>query len=526
MAVGSLETPSLHARSHAMAASLVGAIALAKLALNVVFHGRYGYFRDELYYIVCSDHLAWGYVDHPPLSIVILKLTRLFAGDSLFAIRFPAALATAFTIVFTALIARRLGGGRFAQGLAALSVALAPIVLGNGAVFSMNAFDLLFWAVGSYVLVLILTGGSPRLWLLYGVIVGAGLMNKYSMLFFGAGTVAALLFTPRRRDLLQPWIWLGGLIAALIFLPHVLWEVRHGWPTLEFIHNATTQKNAPISAAEFLRSQPTLTGFGQAIVWLAGIVFFVRARGTASIRALAWMFPIVAAIMIAGNSKPYYLSPIYFPFIAAGAVAIEAASTAALHWIRWIVAGAIVILGIVVLPFTVPVLPVDQFIRYQQALGVKPGTDERDTMGDLPQYYADMFGWEEMVATVATVYEQLTPDERQHAVIYVRNYGEAAALDFFGGRYGLPKATCAHNNYWYWGSGDPDMRVAIVFGGRATLEDNLADLKGPGRFDDVTLAATTRCEHCRPSENGRMIFVCRGPHFTFQEIWPHERHFI
>ena len=521
-----VEAPSLPAPGRTTAVWLVGAIALAKLALNVAFHGRYGYFRDELYYIACSDHLAWGYVDHPPLSIVILKLTRLVAGDSLFAIRFPAALATALTIVLTALIARRLGGGRFAQGLAALSVALAPIVLGNGAVFSMNAFDLLFWALGSFVLVLILTGGTPRLWLLYGFIVGAGLMNKYSMLFFGAGTVAALVLTPRRRDLLLAWIWLGGLIAALMILPHVLWEVRHGWPTLEFIHNATAEKNAPISAAEFLRSQPTLTGFGQAIVWVAGLVFFGRARGNASVRALALMFPIVAAIMIAGNSKPYYLSPIYFPFIAGGAVAIEAASREALRWTRWIVVGAILFLGAVALPFTVPVLPVDQFIRYEQALGVKPATDERDVMGDLPQYYADMFGWEEMVAKVAAVYERLTPDERQHTVIYVRNYGEAAALDFFGHRYGLPRATCAHNNYWYWGSGDPDMRVAIVFGDRRTLEDNLADLKGPGRFDDVSLAATTRCEHCRPFENGRMIFVCRGPHFTFEEIWPHERHFI
>jgi hypothetical protein len=525
-AVGSLDAHPRGTRSDRTGLLLVGGIALARLALNVAFHGRYGYFRDELYYIACSDHLDWGYVDHPPLSIAILKLTRLIAGDSLFAIRFPAALATALTAVLTALIARRLGGGRFAQSLAALSVALSPIVMGSGAVYSMNAFDLLFWAMGAYVLVLILIDGSPRLWLLYGTIVGLGLMNKYSMLFFGAGTVAALMLTPRRRDLLQPWIWLGGIIAALIVLPHVLWEVQRGWPTLEFIHNATAQKNAPMSVGEFLRAQPMLTGFGQALVWLLGIAFLFRARRNSSIRALAWMFPIVAAVMIGGNSKPYYLAPIYFPLIAAGAVAIEAASTGALRWVRPIVAGAVVVLGLVALPFAVPVLPVDRFIRYQQALDVKPGGDERDQMGDLPQYYADMFGWEAMVAQVAAAYERLTPDERLHTVIYVRNYGQAAAVDFFGRRYGLPKATCAHNNYWYWGPGDPEMRVAIVVGARRTLEDNLADLKDPGRFDEATLAATTHCEHCRPSENGRMIFICRGPHFTFQEIWPAERHFI
>jgi hypothetical protein len=505
---------------------IVAALTLAKLALNVAFHGRYGYFRDELYYIACSDHLDWGYVDHPPLSIAILKLTRLIAGDSLFAIRFPAALATALTIVFTAFIARRLGGGRFAQSLAALAVALSPIVLGSGAVYSMNAFDLLFWALGAFVLVLILTGGSQRLWLLYGVVVGVGVMNKYSMLFFGAGTVAALMLTPRRRDLLEPWIWMGGIIAVVIVLPHVLWEVRRGWPTLEFIHNATAEKNAPLSVGEFLRTQPMLTGFGQALLSLIGFAVLLRARGNTSVRALAWMFPIVTAVMVAGNAKPYYLSPIYFPFIAAGAVATEAGLAGALRWGRPIVTGAVAVLALVALPFVVPILPVDRFIRYQQALDVKPGSDEREAVGDLPQYYADMFGWDAMAAQVAAVYEHLTPEERQHTVIYVRNYGQAGALDFFGRRYGLPKATCAHNNYWYWGTGDPEMRVAIVFGARQTLEGNLADLKGPGRFDEATLAATTHCEHCRPSENGQMIFVCRGAHFTFKEIWSRERHFI
>ena len=184
------------------------------------------------------------------------------------------------------------------------------------------------------------------------------------------------------------------------------------------------------------------------------------------------------------------------------------------------------VFGLIALPFAVPVLPVDAFVRYQRALGMLPKAEERDAVGDLPQSYSDMFGWEAMVAQIAVAYNQLTPDERRHAVIYVRNYGEAAAVDFFGRRYGLPRATCAHNSYWYWGSGDPEMRAAIVLGGSRTLEDNLADLVGPGRFDQATLAAATQCEHCRPLENGRMIFICRGPHFTFRQIWADERHII
>jgi hypothetical protein len=504
------------------------AIALAKLAVNVALHGRYGYFRDELYYIACSDHLDWGYVDHPPLSIAILAITRKLLGDSLHAIRFPAALAGAATVVLTGLMARKLGGGRFSQLLAATAAALSPVVLGNGArFFSMNAFDLLFWAIGAYVLMSILVDGREKLWILYGTVAGFGVMNKYSMLFFGLGTVVGLAFTPRRRDLARPWIWLGGLIAAAIVLPHAVWEVRHGFPTREFIHNASVLKNAPISAGDFAIGQAMETGLGQTLIWLLGLGYFFWPGTAKPLRAFGWMYVVVAVVMLAGNSKAYYLTPIYFPYLAAGSLVVERLATRPyLAWSRWAVAALVAGFGLIALPFAVPALPVDSFVRYERALGKTPKPEERSELGDLPQYYADMFGWEEFVAQIADIYRKLTPDEQAHCVIYVRNYGEAAAIDFFGKRYGLPHATCAHNNYWYWASPAPAMRVAIVLGGRRPLEENLKDLTGPGRFAKAELAATTSCEHCMPYESGRMLFLCREPSFTFDQIWEHEKHFI
>jgi hypothetical protein len=505
---------------------LIAVIALGKLALNVAFAGRYGYFRDELYYLACTDHLAWGYVDHPPLSIALLAVTRGLLGDSLYAIRFPAALAGAATVVLTGLMARKLRGGRFAQLLAAGAAALSPVVLGNaGRYFSMNAFDLLFWAAAAYVLLAIVLDGDSRLWLPFGVVAGLGVMNKYSMLFFGAGTVAGLLLTRQRRDLARPWIWAGGAIAALIVLPHVLWEARLGFPTAEFIHNATALKNVAVSPPEFLAGQVMETGLGQTILWVAGIGFFVAGRITSRLRVFAWMYPVVLAIMLAGRSKPYYLTPIYFPYLAAGAVVVEAIGhRPKLAWIRPAVAAAVVVLSAIALPFAVPVLPVDAFVRYEHALGQMPKPEEHEPLGDLPQYYADMFGWEQMVARVAAVYRSLSPDEQRHAVIFARNYGEAGALDFFGRRYGLPRAVCAHNSYWYWGTGVEPMRVAIVFGADRDVAASLANLKS--YFDTVTLATTTQCGHCMPYENHRAIALCRGPHFTFREIWAEERTFI
>jgi hypothetical protein len=507
---------------------LVLSIALAKLALNVAFHGHYGYFRDELYYIACSDHLDWGYVDQPPLSIAILALARWLLGDSLYAIRFPAALAGTATVVLAGLMARKLGGGRFAQTLAALTVAFSPVVLGNaGRYFSMNAFDLLLWASGAYVLLTIIVDGKEKRWILYGLIAGLGLMNKYSMLFFGLGTLAGVLLTKQRRDLARPWIWLGAALAALIVLPHLVWEIRHDFPSFEFIRNASEFKNAPLSVGGFLVDQAMMTGLGATLVWVLGLGLFLFHKSPTSLRVFAWMYPVVAIIMMLGNSKSYYLTPIYFPYLAAGAVVIERiARRPLLGWLRHAVVAVVVLVGVVSIPFAIPALPVDDFIRYRQALGQTPKAEERQELGDLPQYYADMFGWEEMVAQVAEVYERFTPDEQRHCVIYARNYGEAAAIDFFGKRLGLPRAISPHNSYWFWGPGPDTMRVAIIFGDSETLEENLADLEGPGRFDEVTLAATTRCRHCMPFENNRMIFLCRGPHFTMREIWAGERDFI
>jgi len=171
-------------------------------------------------------------------------------------------------------------------------------------------------------------------------------------------------------------------------------------------------------------------------------------------------------------------------------------------------------------------LPVDRFVRYQKALGQTPKAQERSALADLPQYYADMFGWEEMVAKVAGIYRTLTPEEQRHTAIFARNYGDAAAIDFFGRRLGLPRASSPHNNYWYWGPPPDDTQVIIVFGRSNDVEDSLADLRSPGRCGEATLGDVTACEHCMPFENGRPLLVCRRPQFTLRQIWPGEKDFI
>ncbi len=529
--------------------SLILLITLLKLAVNMCFHGQYGYFRDELYYIACSDHLAWGYVDQPPLSIFILAFSRLILGNSLHAIRFLPAVAGAGVVVLTGLMVRKIGGDRFAQVLGALAAAFSPVVLGNGArYFSMNAFDLFFWAWAAYLVIVIIRDERPKLWLLFGAAAGLGMMNKYSMGFLIAGLVIGLLLTRHRKHLASKWFWLGALIACVIFLPHILWQIRNGFPSLEFMRRASEEKNIHVPLFQFLASQTDQTGWVQSVIWLFGLgfLFFHKKHGSASsVRApepaiktdgkkekrsyhyLAWMYLFILAVMLIQNAKPYYLSPVYPPLIAGGAVLIGTLlKKPKTKWFKPVLVFLLLFFSLVAMPFAIPVLPVETFIAYSKTLGMTPKAEERSELGELPQYYADMFGWEEMVEKIAGIYEALAPEERNACVIYARNYGEAGAIDFFGKKYGLPKAVCAHNSYWYWGSGNPDAAVAIIIGNGHDVQENLDDLRSPGRFDEVIHAATTQCRYCMPYENNRPIFLCRGFHFKFKDIWEEERFFI
>ena len=504
--------------------ALPACLALFQLTLQIAFHGSYNYFRDELYYIACSDHLAFGYVDQPPLCVAILWVTRHLLGDSLYAIRFLPALAGAAVVYLAALMTRKLGGGPFAQALASLAVVAAPVLIGQGKFFTMNPFDVLFWALAGYLVIVILTDDRPKLWILFGVVVGLGLLNKYSMGFMVIGLVAGLLLTQQRKQLATKWFWIGAVIAVVLFLPHVIWEVSNGYPSLEFMRNASQHKNVSLGVLDFFKGQLLEMNFVNTPLWLSGVVFFFIYRD-GRYRSLAWMYPVVFVIMIAGNAKTYYLGAIYPPFLAGGAIVFERwFQNLRWRWLKPIYVGLLIVFAAITLPFAIPVLPVEQFVQYEKLLGQTPRADERTAVAELPQYYADQFGWEEFVATVATVYKELTPEEQADCFIYVRNYGEAGAIDFFGKRYGLPPAQCGHNNYWMWGPGNRTGNIAIIVGGSRTLQDNLNDLNR--RYAHVELAGTTYSKYAMPFENGRLIFICKGMNTTFQNLWPGERFYI
>ena len=267
--------------------ALLGGLSFVVFAAHMLVSGRYGYFVDELYYLACSHHLAWGYVDQPPLIAVITWLERVTLGDSLHALRFLPAVAAGLRVLLTGLIARELGARRFGMVLACVCVMVAPIYLGLDSLLTMNVFESLFWMGAALIALKIFQGADPKLWLLFGVVCGVGLLNKHSMLFFGFGLVVGLVLTRQRRQFASPWVWMGGLIALLIFLPNLLWEIHRGFPTIELLRNVQQSgRNTEMGPLVFMAVQALILHPLAAPVWIAGLVELLRDREGKGWRAL------------------------------------------------------------------------------------------------------------------------------------------------------------------------------------------------------------------------------------------------
>jgi hypothetical protein len=491
--------------------------ALAILGFHLALLPGYGVFRDELYYVACGRRPAWGYVDHPPLVGWVAWLVAQAAGESYLALRVVAALVMAASVWLATRVAGAMGGGPFARALAGLATGLVPIALSLASIYSMNVFDLFFWALLAWILVRVLSGGPERLWLAFGAVAGLGLLNKISVLYLGAGLGAGFVLARRSDALRSRWLWAGAALALLIFLPHLVWQHAHGWPTLEFMANARREKMAPLSPVGFVLGalQQTLP---VAWLWVAGLAWLLAAPKAARLRPLGFAFLAVMGILAFAGGKPYYLAAAYGLTFAAGAVALESWTAGRARPLRPILLLLIVVLSLGAAPLARPVLPVDAFVRYAAALGEEPGTDERHALGRLPQFYADMHGWRELAGAVAAVVRELPPGERAEACVFGQNYGEAGAVEYFARELELPPAISSHNSYWLWGPGRCSGRVVVVIGGR---RERLAEL-----FADVRQAGASRCRDCMPYENGLPIWVVRGPTRPLSEVWPGIKRFI
>lgn len=502
---------------------VVGGLALCTFVIHLALYKGYGFFRDELYFIACGNHLDWGYVDQPPGAAVVAWASRHILGDNLFAIRFVPCIFAALQVLLTGLTTRVLGGRRFAQGFACLCVLAAPEFFGS--YLNTDMFMELGWAACAWAAARALAGESPKLWLLFGLFAGLALQGKHAMAFFGVAFVIGLLISPQRKMLLSPWIWAGGAVTFVIALPNVIWEYRHHWATYELLHNiAMSDKNLVLNPLEYLISNILYLSPLTLPVWIAGLVWFLFAKGGQRFRALGWTWIISFALFVALKGKDYYLAPVYPMLFAGGAVAIEswfAASPLAAKraWLKPVFAALIFLGGIVTWPFAMPMMSAEKFIAYQRALGVAPKKTENAELNQLPQQYADMFGWPDLAKEVARVYNTLPPQDRGTCGLAGPNYGVTAAIDYFGRQYGLPHAISGHQSYWLWGPAPYTGQCMVIVGRtRETLEKS---------YSSVVLAGETYHPLAMPYENHRPIWICRGPKYgTLVEVWPRLKNWI
>jgi hypothetical protein len=491
------------------------ALSAACLLLHLVVNNRYHIFRDELYFIVCGEHSALGYVDQPPLIPLIAAGFHALFGASAWPLRLVPALAMSATVALAAEFTRLLGGGRFAQWLAGLAVLCAPVLLVDGLLLTTDCLQPLTWLACAWCLTRVAQTGDERWWLGFGLAAGVSLAAKYLILFFLASLALGALATPLRRSLARPWVYLGALIALLFLAPSLYWQWENGWPFLE-LGGAAAGKNAALSPLAFLGQQALFMLPPAAAIWLAGLWRFSVRPPLPALRAFPIAFVAMQILVYLLHGKAYYLAAFYPILFAGGALAIEGWIASPI--LRGVAAAAIAITGIVIAPVALPILPPADYAAYAHALGMssRASAMEKGAASVLPQYLADMFGWREMAEKVSAVYNALPPEERAKAVFFGRNYGEAAALDIYGPAFNGPPAISAHNTYYLWGPLGFDGSVVIMVGDTARIAP---------QFDSVTRAGELDSPYAMPYETNVPISILRGLHVPLALAWPKLKHY-
>ena len=498
-------------------AALALGVVVAHLLVNAL--GPYGFHRDEFLYLAMGEHLRLFRMDVPPLIAVFAEASRLL-GDSLVAIRLLPALAHGALVVMAGLLAAAFGGGRWAAGLAALAVVLSPLFLRVGNLFQPVIFDQLWWTLALYALVRLggegWPGRSPWWWAL-GAAGGLGLLTKFSIGFVAVGIVAGLLVTGARQTLRTRGPWLALALAAAIGAPSLVGQLVLDWPSLTYLRGVQQGQLVHVSRVDFVAEQVLMFGPAFLLAGL-GLAALLRSPRFERWRAVGWACLVAFLVLLALRGKPYYAGPIYPALFAAGAAALERWSRRATRvrlggGVRAAAVGLVALYGAVVLPLGLPAFSPEFTARHAARLGVTSAvTTNTGTVLPLPQDYADMLGWEAQVAAVADVWRSLPPSEREGAVIVGTNYGRAGAVDFYGPRYGLPEPVAPVGSYWFFGPGDEPGDPLIVVGGtREELDAFCGALEAGARVEEPWVV---------PEERGVVVWICREPRRTLQEMWP------
>ncbi len=487
------------------------AVAVAYFAAHMVANAHYGFHRDELQFIADSKRLAFGFVPYPPVTAFMASVARNLFGESLVAYRAFSALTHAMILFIAGLIARDLGGKGFSRVLAAVACACAPVMLFSGSVLMYTAFDYLAWVLVAFFLVRVLKGDA-RCWIGVGFSVGFGMMTKYSIFFLVVSMALALAALPERRLFASRYFALAVTIAIAIFLPNLLWLARHEFVTWDFLKHIHARDIEWGRAEGFLGDQLSdCMGFSAVPLALAGAWFLFRDQAMRRYRSIVLWTILAVAVFAVMRGRGYYTGALYVPLVAAGSVFAERAierlaSRARRSLAASLVAGFLALSAIGTAAIVLPLAPA--------------GSRWFTFMLSINDTYAEQFGWEELAFDAALVRDSLVRAERDTFGILAANYGEAGAIDFYGRRYGLPRAMCGTNSFYDEGFDPNEPAVILAVGFDRTFLERF--------FGSVEVVAHSRNALDLANEETtwhRDIYLCRKPNFVWKDFWQKIRNF-
>ncbi|SHK85533.1 Dolichyl-phosphate-mannose-protein mannosyltransferase [Reichenbachiella agariperforans] len=472
-----------------------------KLLIQCLGNQRYGFHRDELLHLSVSEHLDWGFMEFPPLIALLGKLSYLLFDYALWGVRLFPTLAGVGILILCCLMALELGGKLKAVVLAGVSILSFLPFYRNHTLFQPVAFDQLFWTLGFYFVIKFINSPHKKHLLAVGITLGLGLMTKYTLLVWAFSTCIGLLFYERGRLFRYKWLYLSACLSLVIFLPNVIWQVLHDYPILKHLQ--------ALNQYQLDDTDPIAFGMDQLeypftlVVSLIGVVTMVADQNLKKYRAIGVAVLVIFTTMWLLHAKAYYVFAIYPALFAAGAVKLEALLTKK-PALMYIVSAIVLLPSLYFIPQATPILPIDTYVKYA---GLKEEKGRIELTGD----YADMFGWEEQVQLVDSVYRSLTPIERQHCVLWAENYGEAGALKILGKKYQLPDPISRHGSFWTWGYGDTKATVWISLGNEKPAIMSV--------FEEVKLIKTIIHPYAIAEENNIPLYLCRKPKVDIDKWW-------
>lgn len=476
-------------------------LSIVKLTIQWWGNRNYGFHRDELLYLSVSEHLDWGFMEFPPLIGVIGKLSYILFDYSLVGVRLFPTLAGVAILVLCCMMAKELGGKSKAVLLSGICVLAFLPFYRNHTLFQPVAFDQLFWTLAFYFLIRFINSEEKKFLLLLGVTLGLGLLNKYTLLVVIFGLFIGLLFYKKGSLFRNKWLYIAASVTLLLILPNIIWQIHHDFPFLKHLQVLRAKQLNAINPLDFGLKQ--LNYPFTLLISLLGLIALMTAKAFKKYRAIGVAVLVVFSTMWLLRSKVYYVFAIYPVLFASGAVRIEA-------WLSnkpiiiYLVAAVTLLPSVYFIPELTPLLPIEKFVTYA-------GLEEKEGRIELTGDYADMFGWEEQVKLVDSVYQSFSLEEQQNCVLWVENYGEAGALKILGKKYHLPNPISRHGTFWTWGYGNKNALVWISLGNERPAVEHV--------FEEIELVKIITHKYAIEEENGIPLYICRKPKVDIEKWW-------